>query len=177
MTLSLLHWSVRSIAACALVLAALPAPEAAAQIRTIKLFDASPVTQSGPIGQAHEAVVFGETALVLACPAVPWAVVSSDLQGTGPVVVDNFLTVDGRNVCARWTNGCFLGYLGGSTEASLAYTGVPPFDISADIPSGVNRVNFMLTDFGGLRGNSDVWLLTNCFLWTQTDELITIPGS
>ena len=169
MTLRILHWSVRAVMAWVLLVAALPAPEAAAQLRTIKLFDASPVTDSGPIGQAHEAVVFGETALVLACPGVPWAVISGDLQGTGPVVVDNFLLVDGRNVCAQWTNGCFQAYSGGSSEASLAYTGVPPVDISADFQSGVNRVNFTLTDFGGMRGNSDVWLLTNCFLWEQTD--------
>src|SRR5712692_8962895 len=93
----LLRSGVLSITVGAYLLWALPTPEASAQINSIQLFDAVPVTKSGPV--TNEVVTFGETELVLACPAVPSATISSDPEGTAPVVVDNFLTVNGRNVC------------------------------------------------------------------------------
>jgi hypothetical protein len=31
----------------------------------------------------------------------------------------------------------------------------------------VHIARFALTDYGVVAGNSEVWLLTNCFLWTE----------
>jgi hypothetical protein len=163
----LLRSSVLSIMVAACLLWALPTLEASAQTNWIKLFDAAPVTNSGPI--RSQSVTFGQTDLVLACPPVPAATVSSNPEGTGPVVVDNFLTVNGRNVCP---GNCFQKFNGGSSDASLAYTGVPALEISASIPSGINEVRFAIQDYGGFAGNSEVWLLTNCFLWTEESWLM-----
>src|SRR5437867_2230523 len=120
MTGSLLRSTVCVIVAWMLGLWAVPAPRASAQIHSIKLFDAVPVTTSGPIVHASEAVAFGETKLVLLCPAVPSAIISSDPFGTAPVVVDNYLMVNGRNVCVApiTANSCFQAFTGSSWDAS-----------------------------------------------------------
>jgi hypothetical protein len=161
--------NVLPIVASALLLWTLPT--AGAFANAIKLFDAVPVTNVGPVVEPHKALSFGQTQLVLICPPAPSAIIASDPDGTGPVVVDNFLTVDGLNVCpTRIDTGsrdCFLSFHGGSADASLAYTGVAAIDISPRIPSGSHVVNFELDDHGGLLGSSEIWLVTNCFLWTQ----------
>jgi hypothetical protein len=160
--------SVLPVAAGALLLCALPTPGVFAN--AIKLFDAVPVTKVGPNTDAQTALSFGQTQLVLICPPVPSAIIASDVDGTGPVVVDNFLTVDGLNVCPAGPGGfgnCFQNFHGGSSDASIAYTGVPALDISSRMSSGSHVVNFALDDHGGLLASSELWLVTNCFLWTQ----------
>jgi hypothetical protein len=168
MTASILRSGVLSMALSVLLVSSLPTSRASAQTNSFKLFDAVPVTPVGPVTHPNLAVEFGQTELILVCPAVPSAIISSDPEGTGSVVVDNFLTVDGRNVCPG-NNNCFLRFAGGSSDASLAYTAVPAFDISSSIPSGAHAVSFVLSDHGGLLGSSEIWLVTNCFLWTQRD--------
>jgi hypothetical protein len=161
--------SVLAIAAGALLVWALPT--AGAFANAIKLFDAVSVTNVGPVTDPREALWFGQTQLLLICPPVPLAIISSDVDGTRPVVVDNFLTVNGLNVCpAAFDSGyrnCFQRFHGGSSDASLAYVGVAAFDISSRISSGSHVVNFALEDHGGLLGSSEIWLVTNCFVWTQ----------
>lgn len=160
--------SVLWMVAGALLLWTLPTPGAFAN--AIKLFDAVPVTNVGPITDPQKALSFGQTQLVLICPPVPSAIISSDVDGRGAVVIDNFLTVDGVNVCPTGLGGfgnCFQEFHGGSPDASLAYTGVAAIDISSRMSSGSHVVNFALDDHGGLLGSSELWLVTNCFLWTQ----------
>jgi hypothetical protein len=168
MSMRIIRSSVLPMAAGALLLWTLPT--AGAFANAIKLFDAVPVTNVGAITDPLEALSFGQTQLVLICPPVPLAIISSDVNGTGPIVVDNFLTVDGVNVCPPGLGGfgnCFQSFHGGSSDASIAYTGVAAIDISARISSGSHVVNFALDDHGGLLGSSEIWLVTNCFLWTQ----------
>lgn len=168
MSMRMVRSSVLPMAAVTLLLWTLPTPGALAN--AIKLFDAVPVTKVGPNTDPQKALSFGQTQLVLICPPVPSAIISSDVDGTGPVVVDNFLTVDGVNVCPTGLGGfgnCFQSFHGGSSDASMAYTGVPALDISTRISSGSHVVNFALDDHGGLLGSSEIWLVTNCFLWTQ----------
>jgi hypothetical protein len=168
MSMRIIRSSVLPMAAGAFLLWTLPTPAAFAN--AIKLFDAVPVTNVGPITDPLKALSFGQTQLVLICPPVPSAIISSDVDGTGPVVVDNFLTVDGLNVCPPGSGGfgnCFQSFHGGSSDASVAYTGVAALDISTRIGSGSHVVNFALDDHGGLLGSSEIWLVTNCFVWTQ----------
>ena len=169
MSRRLVRSNVLPIVAGAILLWVLPTPGAFAN--AIKLFDAVPVTTVGPVTGAHQAVSFGQTQLVLICPPAPSAIISSDVDGTGPVVVDNFLTVDGLNVCPTAVDSgyrnCFQRFRGGSSDASLAYIGVAAIDISSHMSRGSHVVNFALDDHGGLLGSSEIWLVTNCFLWTQ----------
>jgi hypothetical protein len=96
------------------------------------------------------------------------AILSSTPDGRGPFVGDNFLEVNGRNVCQGGAPGpianCFnepvIGNIG--TPALNAYQPVPPIDISADMPRGKGTVTFALVDYGGIYANSDIWLYTDC---------------
>lgn len=166
MTTTILRSGLLSIAVSVCVFWPLPASQTSAQTTSIKLFDAVPVVQAGPVTSPDQTIEFGQTELVLVCPTVPSAIIASNPEGTGPVVVDNFLIVNGRNVCPG-NSSCFLRFNGGSSDTSQAYTAVPAFDISKSIPSGANSVSFALSDHGGLLGSSEIWLMTNCFLWTQ----------
>jgi hypothetical protein len=168
MRIRIIRSSVLPMAAAgAFLLWTLPTPAAFAN--AIKLFDAVPVSNVGTITDPLKALSFGQTQLVLICPPVPLAIISSDVDGTGPIVVDNFLTVNGVNVCPLGLGfgNCFQSFHGGSSDASIAYTGVPAIDISPRISSGSHVVSFSLDDHGGLLGSSEIWLVTNCFLWTQ----------
>lgn len=160
---------VLGIAIWGLLCCELPTP--LAQAAAIKLFDAVPVTRAGDVMDPSKSASFGQTQLVLICPPAPAAIIASDPSGVGPIVVDNFLTVDGDNVCPIGTDAgyrnCFQSFRGGSSEASLAYIGVPALDVSSHISSGSHVVTFSLDDHGGLLGSSEIWLVTNCYLWTQ----------
>ena len=142
-----------------------------ASANAVKLFDAVRVTNVGTVTEPHMAVPFAQTQLLLICPPHPAAIISSDVDGTAGIVVDNFITVDGVNVCPIAAEGgyrnCFQRFNGGSSDAAIAYIGVTTLDISSRLSSGSHVVKFALEDHGGLLGSSDIWLVTNCFLWTQ----------
>jgi hypothetical protein len=141
----------------------------------IKLFRAMPVTDSAPCvnpggcSAVTDRVVFDEAALLLSCRSHPTAVLSSTADGLGPLVADNFIEVNGRNVCTEGTGpggggSCFnwpvVWDIG--TPALDAYQSVPPLDVSGDMPRGRGTVTFALVDYGGIYANSDIWLVTDC---------------
>ena len=149
----------------------------------IKLFAASPVTENtpcqSPLGcdPVFDRMVFDEASLVLACKGRPSAILSSTADGRGRLVADNFIEVNGENVCAGGMSGggvenCFndpvFGVVG--TPALDAYQSVPPIDVSRLMPHGArSTVTFSLVDFGGIYANSDLWLVTNCTASRRVD--------
>jgi hypothetical protein len=145
-------------------------------VNALKLFQATPVTESAPcetLGTCSPLMdrsVFDETALLLSCKAHPIAWLSSTADGRGPLVVDDFIEVNGRSVCrAGSASGgvqhCFdwpLQQIPGMAALD-AYRSVPPIDVSASMPQkGPGTVTFALVDYGGIYANSDLWLVTNC---------------
>jgi hypothetical protein len=144
----------------------------------IRLFRATPVTESAPCvsplgcSPVSDRVVFDEAALLLSCRSHPTAVLSSTADGSGHLVADNFIEVNGRNVCS--TGGTVTGdgvptcfdwpvVQDIGTPALNAYQSVPPLNISGDMPDkGRGTVTFALVDYGGIYANSDIWLVTDC---------------
>ena len=157
-------------------------PDAQAQ-NAIKLFDATPVTEgapcAGPLGcdAVLDRVVFDEASLVLSCKGRPTAILSSTADGRGGIVVDNFIEVNGANVCAGGASAgdvenCYnypvFSQIG--TAAVDAYQSVPPIDVSRLMPHGRRAtMTFSLVDFGVVYANSDVWLVTNCAAYSKVD--------
>jgi len=143
----------------------------------IKLFTALPVTESAPCvipgscAPVRDRVVFDQTELLLSCRTHPSAVLSSTPDGRGRLVVDNFMEVNGRDVCtggvlAEGLEQCFnppvVPVLG--TPATTALRSVAPIDVSNDMPGGKAVVTFSLVDYGGIYANTDIWLVTDCKL-------------
>jgi hypothetical protein len=145
-------------------------------LNSIKLFRGTPVTESAPCinplncSPVTDRVVYDEATLLLSCRSRPTAVLSSTADGRGPLVVDNFIEVNGRNACAggiifegveQCYNPPFVFNLG--TPALEASQPVPPIDVNGDMPvRGRGIVKFDLVDYGGHYSNSDVWLITDC---------------
>jgi hypothetical protein len=145
-------------------------------LNAIRLFRTTPVTESAPCvnpwgcSAESDRVVFDEATLLLSCRAHPTAVLSSTPDGRGRLVADNFIEVNGRNVCtggdlSDGVQNCFdwpvVSVTG--TPAMTAYQSVPPLDISGAMPDrGRGTVTFTLVDYGGIYANSDVWLVTDC---------------
>ena len=162
-------------------LSSLAATTAQAQ-NAIKVFGATPVTRSapceGPFGcdLVHDRVVFDEAWLALSCKGQPRAILSSTADGRGGLVVDNFVEVNGDNVCG---GSCFnhpvFEIIG--TPALDAYQSVPPIDVSRLLrPGARSTVSFSLVDVGGIYANSDVWLVTNCTA-TRKVDICHKPGT
>jgi hypothetical protein len=148
----------------------------------IKVFGATPVTASapceGPLGcdPVRDRMVFDEAWLALSCKGQPRAILSSTADGRGGLVADNFLEVNGDNVCA---GSCFndpvFGIIG--TPALDAYQPVPPIDVSRFLrPGARSTVSFSLVDVGVIYANSDVWLVTNCTA-TRKVDICHKPGT
>src|SRR4029453_16627193 len=88
----------------------------------IKLFSATPVNESAcslGCNPGSDRVVFDEASLLLSCRPHSTAVLSSTADGLGPLVADNFIEVNGRNVCTGGTN------TGDSVEQCSNWQGVP----------------------------------------------------
>ena len=86
------------------------------------------------------------------------------LQIGGNLIVDNFLAMNGDNVCPM--GRCFAGtfaapQLGHSVED--AYYGIAPLDVS-DLLVGSGVYKFELKDYGYSLGSTEVHLQTNCLL-------------
>lgn len=148
------------------------------------LFAQSSIQLFGPVdwrlsqtgtGYGSNAVVFNSTTLNLICPASPAAIVSSSADGTGNLIVDNYinLTVTSNgsstgptNICIGGVNGsqagpvqnCFtqgLEALGSAGELTgkdpdnyVAMGGVPPIEIGPSLVPGPVQVKIDLVDEG-----------------------------
>lgn len=132
---------------------------------------------------------FSSEAVSVTCPSAPKAIVSSTGDGSGNVLVDNFLYLSvaqgssaapnpvnicrGGNVDNGNQNDCFTpGYqvpaaagqlTGDDPDGAIAANGgVAPIDISAFLAAGTNTVTLSLVDAGGYLAASSTYLYTNC---------------
>lgn len=129
---------------------------------TIKLFDAVPI-DSGETATYDTAATFATTQVYLSCPSGP--ITSAKISGPngGKFIVDNYLTVNGANVCP---GNCFTGvlddpmsFLGESMD--IPYVGLDPIDISGFL-SGNGLYTFSAMDYGYTLGSTEVHLTTTC---------------
>ncbi len=178
------------------------ASAAYAQTNSILVFgpaNVRPSTAGTGFGQSE--AVFNSSPLLLNCGSAPiHAVLSSTPDGTGNVLVDNFInltvtTPDGTttgptNICRGGVSDatpsglqqdCFTasyramadsGGLAGLNPDSFASTGgVAPIDISSALQPGSVQVKIDLADTGGFLAGSSVYLNTSC-----TQAGVTGPG-
>lgn len=158
---------------------------------TVKLFDATPIDMrdgSLPMGFEY-AVSFGTKEIYLSCPVDAQTTISG--PGGGNFIVDNYLTVNGVNICPGGGEvSCFAGtfndpgqYLGEIMEVS--YYGIAPVDISSQITGSGNYV-FNVKDISWSFGSTEVYLNTTCSSVSQVchrdngrrvQKTLTIGGS
>jgi hypothetical protein len=136
---------------------------------SIKLFNASPTFSTSLQTSPAEAIPFASTSVILSFKAGDSAVLSSTPDGTGPIVIDNFLAINGVNTCAGVANQAFADSCFGRIINPALPTGVPiqtvltpipPINVSTFIPIGTTSVLFELHDLGVIGGNSELFLVT-----------------
>ena len=156
------------------------------QTTPIQLFgpaDVRPSTNGTGYGANED--VFNTKILNLTCPASPTGIISSTTDGTGNVLVDNFIslsvtagssTTGPTDICLGGTveNGnqqnCFTtkyssqasGLNGTDPDTLLPAGGVPYINISSSLQSGPIQAQFGLVDTGGSLAGSTLYLVTNC---------------
>jgi hypothetical protein len=159
----------------------------------IQLFspvDVRTSTQGTGYGANEDA--FNTTTLDLTCTAPISAVISSSADGTGNVLVDNFLTFSTAggspaDICRHGTveNGtqqnCFngtyasqasRGELNGLDPDTFVTTGgVPPINVSSLLTAGSVQAQIGLVDTGSYFTGSTLYLVTNC-----TSKGVAGPG-
>ncbi|HMH14247.1 MAG TPA: DUF11 domain-containing protein [Edaphobacter sp.] len=177
------------------------AASAAFAQNSILVFDSENVrssTQGTGFGQSD--MIFNSSPLLLNCGSGPvHAVLSSTPDGTGNVLVDNFInltvtTPSGStgpvNICRGGVfdiaptgheSDCFTvkyrlladsGTLNGKDSNSIANVGgVTPIDISSALQPGPVQVKIDLVDTGGFLASSSIYLNTSC-----TQAGVTGPG-
>lgn len=143
-----------------------------------KLFNAKPTFSTGEQTSPAEAIPFENTSVVLSFTLGDTAVLSSTPDGTGPIVIDNFVTINGVSTCKGVASQAFLDSCFGPVINPTLPTGVPiqtvltpipPIDVSKFMPVGTEEpVRFELRDFGVIAGNSDLFLVT-------TGQRISMP--
>src|SRR5271165_4263816 len=179
---------LRAMTAAACVAAATSALVAQTNSAPIQIFGPTNVRLSANgTGNGASQVIFNSSTVQLSCNASPIvATLSSTPDGTGNVLVDNFinLTVFGGdsssgpvNVCQGGVveSGyvdCFTtgyqtpasqGLLTGQDPDNFTSTGgVPPIDISGSLPPGQVQAKIDLVDTGGYLASSSIYLNTNC---------------
>lgn len=148
---------------------------------SIKLFDAVPVGASdyNVLMNSVPYGVFKSAHVYLSCPSSPKASATLSGPNGGELVVDNFLTLNGTNVCR---GNCFsfsanpAVYIGMPVE--MAYGGVAPINVGREI-TGTGLYTFDLLDFGQLYGSSAIYLNTSCSIipidTPPTDQVPTPP--
>ncbi|HEY0460386.1 MAG TPA: hypothetical protein VGC97_14710 [Pyrinomonadaceae bacterium] len=135
---------------------------------TYKIFDSTLIDlrdENVPL-DFNTAVAFQTKEMYLTCPLNP----QSSLSGPGNtnLIVDNYLTVNGVNVCPGedGQGSCFAStlndpyyYLGEIMEVS--YNGVAPINVSSRI-TGSGVYSFQVKDYGYTFGNTEIYLNTTC---------------
>jgi hypothetical protein len=159
---------------------------------SIRLFDPVNVRASATgTGIGSQAVTFNSATLNLTCAASPiTATLTSSADGTGNVLVDNYVQVSVTsgtavsgpvNVCRGGTvdstpsgpsQNCFTSsYQGPASKGTLtgqnpdnfvSTGGVPPIDISSQFQPGSVQVKIDLVDTGTVLTSSTLYLRTNC---------------
>jgi len=140
---------------------------------TVKLFDPTPIDSADPsVSLTFEtSASFKTTEIYLSCPLNAQSRLTG--PGGGNLIVDNFLTVNGVNVCPGedGQGNCFdttlsdpMGFLGEIVEVS--YLGIQPLDISSHINHS-GTYSFSLKDYGYTFGNNEIYLTTTCSFVSQ----------
>lgn len=137
----------------------------------IKLFDATPITASS----AKSAQAFASTRIELSCPAgVPVRAVLTGPNG-GPLVVDNFVRI-GRDLVLGDFGYSLFEYVPSNGHLLVgedmdSWFGVHrPIDVSQHFAGGSGNYSLELLDWGGIYGNSELNLDTNCSLSRGTAD-------
>jgi hypothetical protein len=154
----------------AMVVLLIIAGSAVAQ-NTVKLFDATAVTPSSTASawNPRTPMIFNEKDVYLSCPVGGNNTTYLTGPNNGSLIVDDFFTVNGNNVCPdEWD--CFAGLLAAPATAiglptDTVYLGVPPIDISNQI-TGSGTYTFLLSDYGFDYGSSEIYLHTSCSFGT-----------
>jgi uncharacterized repeat protein (TIGR01451 family) len=155
-----------------------------AQNTAIQLFSPADVRHSTTGTGYNNENIFNTKPQNLTCPSSPKGFISSTADGTGNVLVDNFitLTVQGTtttgpsNICSGGTveNGsqqnCFTSTYSGEASSEVgvdpttlaANGGVAPIDISSSLQEGSIQATISLVDTGGFLAGSTLYLVTNC---------------
>jgi hypothetical protein len=168
----------------AAVCIAVTASAVSAQTTAVQLFgpvDVRPSTNGTGVGANEN--VFNSKILNLTCPASPTGTISSSSDGTGNVLVDNFITLSvmagstttgPSDICLGGTVGdvneqnCYTtNYLasdaaGTNPDTLVASGGVPPINISSALQPGTVQAQIGLVDTGGYLTGSTLYLVTNC---------------
>jgi hypothetical protein len=119
----------------------------------IKLWDAATDPSTGPVTTPELAAILATNSVTLNFAAGDSAVLSSTDDGTGDILADNFITVNGANICVGGDlGGCFIG--------PVPLSPVPAIDVSGVIPIGTTTVVFDWRDFGGAAETSVIYLVT-----------------
>lgn len=144
---------------------------AAVETEVIKLFDATPTTNSGFGTDFSQVFAFASILVDLDTDGLLSAKISSsESDPDAEIVVDNFIThsatelaasntVDSASLCPGDPRTCFSSssppYVAGSAiETELG--SVPALDVTAALIDGENW--FQLWDFGVIYGNTPLWL-------------------
>lgn len=135
---------------------------------TIKLFDAASIDFTETSRTFETAIDFGTAEVYLSCPTGGTLTASLSGPNSGPFIVDNYMTVNGTNVCPGndGQGSCFDGvmtdpiaYLGEPVE--VPYLTINPIDISSFL-SGSGLYTFKLKDYGYTFGATEIYLTTSC---------------
>ena len=131
---------------------------------TIHLFDAIDTAWGTPPEPPFiyaEAFSFANSSLYLACEEDSSATITGP-YADGWLIVDNFITVNGTDICPK-QGECFGAYTGPGTIGAPIETNFTPIGpITFGLDAGINRYDFRLMDYGGLLGNSSLDLTTSC---------------
>jgi len=138
---------------------------------TMKLFDATPIAPSSTAyaWNPRQPMIFNEKDVYLSCPLGGSNTTYLTGPNNGSLIVDDFFTVNGNNVCPdEWD--CFAGLLAPPSTAiglpiESAYMAIAPLDISSQI-TGSGTYTFVLSDYGFDYGSTEVYLHTSCSFGT-----------
>jgi uncharacterized repeat protein (TIGR01451 family) len=167
-----------------LAAACIAATASAASAQAIQLFSPVNVRVSTSGTSSSSPNIFNSTILSLSCPSEISAKISSSTDGTGNVLVDNYIALGvGTNatptdICSNGTvegdgqQNCFTSSYGSQAQNNgllnqdpdnfVSTGGVPALDISSSLTPGPNQVEIDLVDTGGYLTSSTLYLVTNC---------------
>ncbi len=130
---------------------------------TIKLFDPVNLNADDTITQPTS---FGTNTVYLSCPTAQTGTLSG--ANGGSLIVDDFLTVNGTNVCPF--GSCFSFADDNSFFTARDFPGVFPVDffyigvnpIQIQLAAGINPYTFNLVNGGGSFGSTEINLTSTC---------------
>jgi hypothetical protein len=124
------------------------------------LFNARAAFDTGPRRSPDQALPFAEIAIALTRKEGDNFIVSSSPDGSGPWIVDNYITINGVRRSAGGED--FSGrvtwppLIGEPIENTLGP--IAPWNVTSLIPLGTSTVQFALKDWGAIAGNTEIFL-------------------